>query len=255
LVEVAPGGAAFGHVPRLPGLCFRAGDTAQLARIAPAKIADYLRWLVDENLSDLNPLAAALARLVRAGYGAEIQVAERERREGAPIWISGNPAALFDSDHDPLGDEEVRAHFRFVRQVLRRMRVMVAGLTPGQRAWKPAPDRRSLEETLIHVGDLVWWYCSRVDDALPEPEVSPEEEPLERVGRLVEEAAQFLHGVPLSARAEIHIPTRFPTADAREPWTHAKACRRQAEHIWEHLQGLPRAVKMAAEARVDWKLE
>jgi len=248
LVEVARGGAALGHVPRLPGLCFRAGDATQLIRIAPSKVVEYLRWLVDENLGDLNLLAAAMTRLVRAGYGAEIQVTERERRDGAPLWISGNPAVLFDLDHRPLGDEEVRAHFRFIRQVLRRMRVGLAGLASGQRAWKPAPDRRSLDETMTHIGDCVWWYCSRIDDALPETAGPPDEEPIERVGRLVEEAAEFLLAVPLSARAEIHVPARFLTSDEREPWTHTKACRRQAEHFWEHLQGLPRAVKMAAEA-------
>jgi hypothetical protein len=248
LVEVAPGGAACGHLPRLPGLCFRAGDAIQLIRIAPAKVVEYLRWLADENLADLNPLATAMTRLVRAGYGAEIEVLEQERRDGAPLWISGNPAALFDFDHRPLSDEEVRAHLRFMRQVLRRMRVMIAGLTSGQQQWKPAPDRRSLDETMTHIGDLIWWYCSRIDDALPETAARQDEEPMERIGRLVEEAAEFLLGVPLSARADVHIPARFLTTDEREPWTHAKACRRQAEHVWEHLQGLPRAVKMAAEA-------
>ncbi len=248
LVEVAPGGAAAGHLPRLPGLCFRAGDADQLVRVAPTKVAEYLQWLADENLSDLTPFAAHLTRIVKTGAGAEIPVAERERVPGAPLWISGNPAALFRTDRYALNDEEVAAHFRFVKQVVRRMRLMVAGLTPGQRAWKPAPDRRSLDETLVHAADCVWWTCSRLDDDLPEPETLADEEPIDRLARLSEFAPDFLLSVPLSHRTEIHVPTRFLTSDPTEAWTHAKACRRQAEHVWEHLQGLPRAVQMAAEA-------
>ncbi len=248
LIEIAPGGAALGHVPRLPGLCFRAGDAAQLARVAPAKVVDYLRWLVDENLADLSPLTSKLTRLVKAGYGEEIKVAERERRDGAAVWISGNPAAIFNFDRDPLTDDEVRAHLRFLRQVVRRMRVMTAGLSPDQRQWKPAPDRRSIAETLVHVGDCAWWFSSRMDDDLAEPESRPDEEPVDRASRLVDEASEFLLAVPLSERDEVHVPGRFPSADVEEEWTHTKVCRRLAEHSWEHLQGLPRAVQMAADA-------
>jgi hypothetical protein len=248
LIEVAPGGAAFGHIPRLPGLCFRAGDVEQLARVAPAKVAEYARWLAGESLADLTPLAAAAVRLARAGIDSDLQVEERERRDGAPVWISGQPAALFGHDRRPLTDDEVKAHLRFARQVVRRIRLMVSGLADAERAWKPAPDRRSLDETLTHVGNCVWWYCSRLDDALPEPEAIEDEDPMARIGRLLEQAAGFLVRFPLSERAEIRVPARFLTADPREPWTHTKVCRRQAEHLWEHLQGLPRAVKMAAEA-------
>ncbi len=247
LVEVAPGGVV-GHVPRLPGLCFRAGDADQIARIALAKTREYVQWLVDEHLEDLSSLTSQLVQLVRAGHGDEIRVVERERCEGAPVWISGNPAVLFRRDRYALTDEEVHAHFRFVRQAVRRMRLAVAGLAPDERAWKPAPDRRSLDETLNHIGDCIWWYCTRLDDTLPEPAPEPDQAPIDRAARLVDWAEGFLCSFPLSRRTEVHVPARFLTSDPREPWTHAKVCRRQAEHVWEHLQGVPRAVQMAAEA-------
>lgn len=247
-VEVAPGGAAMGHVPRLPGLAFRAGDTEQLGRVARAKVSEYLRWLASEHLADLNTTTAELEKLERTGHGDLIRVAEREQVAGAPLWISGQPAALFRIDRYALEDEEVAAQLRFTRQVLRRMRLAVAGLAPAERAWKPAPDRRSLDETMAHVGDCIWWYASRLDDALPEPAAAPDEEPIDRAARRLELAAEFLIAVPLSARTTIHVPTRFPSSDPAEAWTHAKVCRRLAEHAWEHLQGLARAVQMAAEA-------
>jgi len=247
-VEVAPGGAAMGHVPRLPGLAFRAGDTEQLARVARAKVSEYLRWLAAEHLADLTATTAELEKLERIGYGDLIRIAERERVEGAPLWISRQPAALFLVDRYALDDEDVAAIVRFTRQVLRRMRLAVAGLAPAERAWKPAPDRRSLDETLTHVGDCTWWYASRIDDALPEPAAVADEEPIDRAARLLERAAEFLFSVPLSARTTIHVPARFFSADPSEAWTHAKVCRRLAEHAWEHLQGLARAVQMAVEA-------
>jgi hypothetical protein len=248
LVEVAPGGAACGHVPSLPGLCFRAGDREQLTRIAPGKVVEYLRWLAAEQLSDLTPAVREASALVRAGFGSEIELATREDVAGAPLWLSGEPAALFQSDRYALTDEEVAAHFRFAHQVTRRMRLLVAGLFPAQRAWKPAPDRRSIAETLAHLADGAWWYCARLDDALPEPILDPELAPLDQLDQRLQAVAEWLTAVPLDRRLEVHVPKRHPSRDPAEPWTHRKVCRREAEHLWEHLQGLPRAVQMAADA-------
>ena len=243
-----PGGAACGHVPSLPGLCFRAGDVEQLARVAPAKVVEYLRWLAAEQLSDLTPVVREAAALVRGGFGGEIELVKREAVAGAPLWLSGEPAALFQSDRYALTDEEVAAHFRFAHQVTRRMRLLVAGLFPAQRAWKPAPDRRSIAETLAHLADCAWWYCARLDDALPEPDRDPELPALDLLDQRLTVAAEWLLQVPLDQRMAVHVPARHPSLNPAEPWTHRKVCRRQAEHLWEHLQGLPRAVQMAADA-------
>ena len=58
-------------------------------------------------------------------------------------------------------------------------------------------------------------------------------------GRRIPRRGEFL--LQLSARATFHVPTRFPTEDPQECWTHTKVCRRQAEHVWEHLPGLKMA--------------
>jgi hypothetical protein len=248
LIESTPNGAAAGHVPALPGLCFRAGDKEQLIRVGGAKVVEYLRWLEGEKLADLTPLAQELVKLVAAGFGDEIEVRVREAVAGAPLWFSGEPAALFVDDRYALTDEEVAATFRFARQVVRRMRVLTAGLADRQRVWKPAPDRRSLDETLVHLADSAWWFCSRIDDTLAEAILDPEATPVELLASRVEAAAEHLAQVPFDRRLDVHVPARFPSRDPQEPWTHKKACRREAEHLWEHLLGLPRAIKMAAEA-------
>jgi hypothetical protein len=242
LVEVAPDGACLGHIPLLPGLSFRAKSAEELRSIAQSKVAEYADWLWAEKLSDLNTTTSDVVRLVREGRGSYVHVIERERTEGAQPWISGNPAALFQADRIALTDQEVRSHLRLLSHVVSRIRSFTRPLTPAQQAWKPAPDRRSLNETLAHVGNCVWWYCSRLDDFLPEPEERLNEDPLDRIERLLELASQFLLFVPPATRSKVQVPKRFHSSDPHEPWTHTKVCRRQVEHAWEHLLGIKRTV-------------
>jgi len=235
LIEDAGTQGCLGHVPALPGLNFRADTATELEKAAPARIREYAQWLSAGGLADLTPETAEVG-----SSGLRIVVAEH--LAGAPVWDSGNAAVLFQWDLRPLDDRAVAARLRFVRRVLDRMRELIAPLSSEQRSRRPAPDRRSVDETLEHVGNCVWWYCSRIDDDLPEPEEIPNEDPLDRIDRLFEIAETFLFAVPLSARATVHVPARFPTADPNERWTHTKACPRQAEHAWAHLCGLKRRV-------------
>jgi hypothetical protein len=247
LVEDAGSQGCLGHIPTLPGLCFRAETAAELQNTALARIAEYVGWLLAEGLGDLTPEVSLLTRQVQTEDLSGVRVIETECLVGSPVWESGNPAVLFESDLQPLDDGAVVAHLRFVRRVLARMRQLVSPLSPARRAQRPAPDRRSLDETLEHIGNCVWWYCSRIDDGLPEPEEPPDEDPLDRIDQLCELAEAYLLGVPFSARAAIHVPTRFPTSDPHERWTHTKVCRRQAEHVWAHLPGLKTVVQSVGE--------
>jgi hypothetical protein len=243
LVEDAGTDGCLGHIPALPGLCFRAETAAELESKALARIAEYARWLLAEDLADLTPASDLLTRRLGTSELSGVRVVVTEHVAGAPVWESGNAAVLFDHDRRSLDDDAVVAHLRFVRRVLDRMRELVRSLSPEQLAGRPTPDRRSIDETIEHIGNCVWWYCSRIDDALPEPEDVPNETPLDRVDRLFAAAEVYLLGVPLSARTAVHVPARFPTADPQERWTHAKVCRRQAEHVWAHLPGLKTAVR------------
>jgi len=251
LVEDASRAGCMGHIPALPGLCFRAATTVEVERVAPARIVDYARWLVAEDLADLEPEATALAGRVRAQDESRVRVVVAEHVAGAPVWESGNAAALFERDLHPLTDDAVCGHLRLVRRILERVREATSPLSAAQRARRPAPDRRSIDETLTHIGNCVWWYCSRIDDALPEPEEPPGEDPLDRIDRLSTAANAHLLAVPFSQRAGVHVVTRFPTKDPHERWTHTKVCRRQAEHAWEHLPGLQAASEAASRRKTS----
>jgi len=242
LIEDEGTQGCLGHVPALPGLNFRADTAMELEKAAPARIREYAQWLSAEGLADLTPETRALVSQVQSGDVTGLRAVVTEHCTGALVWDSGNPAVLFEHDHGPLVDGAVAAHLRFVRRILDRMRELITPLSSEQRTRRAALERRSVDETLKHVGNCVWWYCSRIDDDLPEPEEIANEDPLDRIDRLFEIAETFLFAVPLSARATVHIPTRFQTADPNERWTHTKVCRRQAEHAWAHLCGLKRQV-------------
>jgi len=237
-IEDAGVDGCMAHVTALPGLCFRARTVGDLMKAAPARIEEYARWLEAERLCDLTSATRKLTQQVDTGEGIHSRIVVSERVAGAPVWESGNAAVLFDHDLRPLPDDDVRAHLRFVRRALGWIREAVEPLSLEARRRRPAPDRRSIDETLEHVGNCVWWYGSRIDDDLPEPEEFPDEDPLDRIDRLFESAEAFLLAVSDSARATIHVPKRFPTYDPAERWTHTKVCRRQAEHAWAHLCGL-----------------
>ena len=250
LLELAPQGGCLAHIPSLPGLCFRADDPAKALSLAREQVAVYGRWLLEQSAQRLNTATVALVRLLEKDSLSSVEIVEEERLAGSPVWLSGNPAAFFQHDRQPLTEAAVVAHLDFTRRVIAGFREIVTPLTAAQSAWSPAPGQRSIVDTLTHIGNCVWWYCSRVDDTLPEPEDNPTETALDRIDRLLQEAAGFLLKFPFEKRALIHVPKRFPTIDPAEQWTHGKVCRRQAEHAWEHVPGLHRRAEAAREVDV-----
>ena len=241
-IEIAPGESCFGHIPALPGLCFRAAAPPELEQRTPVYLHDYINWLIIEKLADLNTLVAILAGWSSSADIYQAPVVLKEIKHGSPVWISGNPAALFTFDLYPLDDPAVYAHLRFTRHVLRRVSSIIEPIQESLRAQKPDSEHRSINEMLTHIGNCVWWYCSRIDDELPEPDEPAHEAPLKRIERLLDQAERYLSRVPASERNIVHIPARFKTIDPNEQWTHTKVCRRQAEHMWEHLSELQEIV-------------
>jgi hypothetical protein len=231
-VEVAPGGDALVHAPSLPGFSVKVGRGASRERRLRVDLAAYARWAASHGLAPA-PRAASSLR--------EAEWREVETVAGVPVWISGNAAALFSVDRRTLSNHQVIAHLDVVAAALSDMAEVVAGLSPEERIRGRRTGGRSIDEAFTHVGNCIWWYASRIDDKLPEPEEDPAEAPLARCVRLLADARTYLLNVPGEARARVHVPTRFPTYDPSEPWTHAKACRREAEHAWDHLAGVQRA--------------
>ncbi len=241
LIEDAGPLGAMVHVPLLPGHSFRVPDLEHVESVALAATTEYGRHLHATTMESLNPAVEALVAALAIGEAFRFQVAEHVA--GAPVWESGNAAVLFEWDRQTLSDADVCVHLRFLRQTLDEICEYASAVSQDRRRERPRPGRRSIDESLEHIGNCVWWYCSRIDDDLPEPTEIPHEDPLDRIHRLFGAAETFLLAVPAAERATIHRPTRFPTRDPQEIWTHTKVCRRQAEHAWAHLRRLRSTVE------------
>lgn len=249
MVEFTPGDGAMAHVPDLPGLSFRPAGAADAGAAAwgaaalagaPAAARAHLAWLRARH----GPLPPE--DVMQAVGAMRFRLAEVQ--EGAPLWSSGNAAALFVRDHDVLDDASVDAHLRVAELALVEIRSLVATVARKRLAWRPAAGRRSLAETLEHLGNVAWWYAARLDDDRPESPELADEYPGDRPLRLLADARAFLLAVPPDRRTTVVVPRRYPTRDRGEPWTHAKACRREAEHALEHLPGVRRDAAAARAA-------
>lgn len=177
-----------------------------------------------------------------------IKIRVVEEISGKPVWQSGNPAALFEPDLEPLTPEAVQVGFHIMQGLRAELLDRVLGLEPGQLEAKPDPKRRSLAETLEHLADCQWWYLSRIDDDLPYWEDKCPREPFPRLTWLLDKAREYLVELPIERRALVYVPSRHPTSDPRERWTPKKVLRRLLEHEFEHLGFIDRDIAAAKRA-------
>jgi hypothetical protein len=213
-----------------PGSCWIDSDHDTLIRRAAAEAGRYAEW----------------RRAWQPGFDlpeGAARVVEEVQTAGGPVGVSGSPMALFARDHAPVAIPSVLEFFDVADQAWIDIERLIALLSSAQRSTPPSAGKRTIEETLEHLGNCFWWYCSRIDDELPEwPDAGLSFE--ERAGSFLRLARSW--GL---ARAEIDgsavpvkVPARYPTDDLKEQWTLAKVIRRQAEHLWEHLGTIERDV-------------
>jgi uncharacterized damage-inducible protein DinB len=172
-----------------------------------------------------------------------------EEIQGMPLWKSGNPAALFTPDLEPLTLQAVESGFIILDGLRGELLDKLEGLTSDQLRVKPDPKRRSLLETLEHLAHCEWWYLSRIDDDLPYFEEQCPQDPLPRLAWLLNEARQYLLELSVERRALVSVPHRHPTTDPQERWTPRKVLRRLLEHEFEHLGFIDGDIAAAQRAR------
>jgi len=240
-LELAGGKGGVAHVPDIPGCLFRGADREALVGRASAEVGRYLDWCAAHGLGDLDSRVSAIVKARRKAVqasGPALVLRVAEEKEGAAIWESGAPAVLFDRDREPLEDASVHAHFRVVRAAYEEIARHLSPLDDADLELAPPDGSRSIAGTLDHIGHCLWWYCSRLSDELPEPGDECPKGGLARIQCLIPWAEGWLTAVPAERRADVVVPARFPSSDPAEEWTFAKVCRRQAEHIVEHIGAL-----------------
>jgi hypothetical protein len=172
----------------------------------------------------------------------EAKVLEEIQTTGGPVGISGSPMAIFTRDRVPVASQDVLEAFAVADHIWDDIKKWIARLSPVQRKSPPFPGKRSIEETLEHLGNCFWWYCSRIDDELPEwSDAGLSQE--KRADSFLKMARSWCldRATTNGSVVSSHVPKRYPTDDPLEEWTLAKVIRRQAEHLWEHRGLLERS--------------
>jgi hypothetical protein len=226
----AKGGPWMAHWTGGIGCCWIDDDRDELIRRAVAEAGRYAEWRQGRQ-PDFSPPSG------------EARVVEEVQTAGGPVGTSGSPMALFARDRSQGAVPNVTEAFDVADHIWGDIERLIAPLSPSQRSTLPSPGKRTIEQTLEHLGNCFWWYCSRIDDELPEwPDAGLSQE--ERADAYLRSARAWCieRAATGDATASVKVPTRYPTDDPTERWTFAKVIRRQAEHLWEHRGVLERDV-------------
>jgi hypothetical protein len=237
-IENAPGGGGVAHIPILPGLSFRFPRRDEVLLQAIREGSAYVRWLRGRGILETLGIAGHepspdWPELCRAVIVEEV--------DGRTPWISGNPSALFQCDiYGPM-DDRIQRHFLLARSAMEEILSRLAFIPEEEWDRPMGEGKRTPRAMLTHLGNVVWWLCSRIDDDLPEPAGDDAEttaDPQGRLLRLLDWAQAWALGLSAEQREEFQRPTRYLTSDPEEIWTLSKIIRRQAEHAVEHLRAI-----------------
>lgn len=220
-LERGPTGPWMAHAVGLPGLCWIRTTRERCVEDAEEELSRYLRSMPQGCYGVDRPLG---------GDNEPIILEEVVNRAGA-VDRSGSPMACFLSDRAPHPFDAYRTVIMCCADEISEC---CAGIAPELWDLQPETDLRSVNQLLSHLGNCLWWYCSRIDPDLDEWDDSGID-PHERFRRFVRSAVLFYQDYPDGFRELVFTPSRYPSADGGEVWNYGKSERRQAEHLWEHL--------------------
>jgi predicted RNase H-like HicB family nuclease len=229
-LERGQDGPWMGHWPRLPGCCWIRPTHAACLAAAMNEILAWVAFLDEQPAPD--------SGLPRPAGDDTAQAAEERTGQAGVVGESGAAMALFDIDGHPPG---LNTLWPVVMTTAAAITALAGTVEPGNWNSRPHPNRRSLDDVFRHLGNCLWWYCSRLDDTLPEwPDGGLT--PLERFNNFLPLARQYYAEWPADRIQQVTVPHRYPSADPAEPWQYGKSLRRQAEHLREHLYYLQRDI-------------
>lgn len=231
LVERSSGGGPWmAHWVGGPGCCWIEADRDALLGRAAAEAGRYAAWRISWQPGFFPPSGV-------------VRVLEEEFTAGGPVGASGSPMALFARDRVSVRTSDAGEALDVAAHAWADIVRLIGSLSPDERSIQPSAGKRTIEETLEHVGNCFWWYCSRIDEELPEwPDAGLSFE--ERADVFLQRARAWClaRAGTGGSVAAVKVPTRYPTDDPAERWTLGKVVRRQAEHLWEHLGTVERDV-------------
>lgn len=213
------------HVPALLG-CIATGPTTEDALAAtPDAIRAFLRFLKQhgEDVSPDDPIETEVAQHITTGD-----------------WLgNGSPYLVFESDLEPVSDEETALHLRRFRWMREDLAAWVRTQSDEQLDAEPQPKGRPARKIILHVLAVPGSYLSAALGGATgfsrlqteaERRLVPLDEALIRCVDMVD--ARVAESTPEQRSQVLQRPK-----DVR---TFRKALRRMLEHDWEHRVELAR---------------
>lgn len=234
-LEQGPRGMCMGHWAGSWGCCWLGNTSREVVNNSKKEVEKFIRFRKkwDPGIEIPEP--------------GEIKVAEFVRNSAGEVGASGAPMALFSSDKNELSKRNVEEAFTVTGYIRQEIENRVEGLSKEEFEFQPNSNRRSLQETLQHIGNTVWWYCSRIDQKVDQWADNNLNE-LNRIEFFHEKARIFLlEKIKEGESNKVYIPTLYPTLDPGEKWTARKVLRRQVEHLWEHYRYLDKSLRLIPE--------
>lgn len=211
------------HVPDLPGCVLRAASRDAVVQHLPNAIRDHHTWLRrhgEPAPPQDEPIEFEVAGTV-IGMGP---------------FDPGDPAALFQPDHEPVSPEDLEKHLRLMDHSRADLLELVRDLPDDVLEWQADRQSFSINRILRHIGGAEQWYVSRVVDpkSLPPEWENDAELPIfEFLDMERRTAIARLRELTDRERSQIFYPTQW-TDHRGEPWTARKVLRRFLEHEREH---------------------
>ncbi len=231
-LEQGPKGMCMGHWMGSRGCCWLGNTPREVVNNSEKEIEIFLeflkKWDQGIEIPDL----------------WEIKAGEFVRNSAGEVGTSGSPMALFSLDKNEISKKNVEETFRIAGYIRQGIKNRVEALSREELEFQPEPNRRSIQKTLQHIGNTVWWYCSRIDQNLEQwPDKGLND--FDRIEFFFEKAREFLVGkIEEGKTNRVYIPTLYPTLDPGEKWTARKVLRRQVEHFWEHYRYLDKSLQL-----------
>lgn len=194
----------------LPGYLSAAPTTKEAIQKAPEVIAEYLRWLKQNNIYFLQEESNS------------INVVVKERLRADQV------GPLFETELIAPTDREMTNALTVAATARARLVELYNGVSPTGRKRRIKADEWSLTEHLQHLLEAEAHYVGCLHEQLPEDpsHITEEELPTKFLenGMIYE---QFLRGLTLEQRAHVYT-------HGEAQWTAAKVLRRMTEHLRDH---------------------
>ncbi len=175
----------------------------------------------------------------------KFDIEEAEVVHGTDPWNAGGANALFGPDKVPPTKQQINTYLKRMEYSRKHLLNITGGLPQNILGKIYENEPRSIENTLIHIADVEWWYLSRMGTN-PEIELEEFTNMFDKLKYMRNYAIDSLSSVPQSDFIRINVPSHYTSEQQKrlkEAWTWHKVFRRFLEHERLHTRYIERILR------------